>query len=402
MSFFDRNAVKVAFPDQVASGPPTSFAENMASAFSAGQATDLMISEGLMMDEARSERSAKIEEITGKPYDEALQPFMPQDDLEYYGRDAGEVQAEAVAALRASLPAEQASQILTEEGLGVRAQEIALERTIQNEDVAARAAGAGGVAGQFLGSAAAQFTDPLVAATLPFGPAASARLSVAAAINGVLAGGVTAAQQPVVQDWRGRLGLPAGVEQAVENIGMAGAGGAVLTVALGGLVKGLGADVARLSRREQVQAFDDLVKNPTPEQIVARDQIDAEARFEEANPFAPADDTVQATAQADAEHMTRGARVASAMDRDRPLPRFAEDGPEQPLVDRTADFETLADPVAAKSETDIALQGFRQQIETDGDFAFVLDDVTGPVAASRMLEDFDAEDAFLREIETCR
>lgn len=421
MTLFNTKAVSATFPDQVASGPPTSFVENVKSAFKATEATELLVSEDRLVNEAIRERRQTIEEITGKPFDESISAYMPDpnselgimfaehDEEPIFGRHLETLaENEAIQRLRDDLPPDKAGRILSNKQLSLRAREMAIDRVQANEDIYSRGSGVGAIAGQFLGGVGAQFTDPLILLTLPIGPASGARVAVAAAINGAIAGGVTAAQQPVVQKWRKELGLPSGIDVALSNIATAAIGGAGITAGAGAIAKSIKFSIDKFSPRQQIQAFDDFVPDPTPAQQVARSQLEAEVRFAEENPITPKEDTIKANGIANAEHSKRAGMVARAMENEEPLPLFDE-APEdvispQPLVDRLDEVQKRSDPVSpeVKSESDALIQRFRQQIDDDGDFEIMLDDGEELVPASRVLDDFDNENSFLREVEACR
>ena len=305
-SFWNEEATSVAWPDRISSGPTTSFAENYYESYGANKSVELLSSESVNKGLAVRERRDLIEELTGKPYFEALGIAGEEGVNPFDFTTTTEAEEDAVEALRNRLGSTDASQIYTRDALDQRAKTIALNKWAENEDTAARARGFTGKLGQFLGAPAAQFTDPIVMATLPIGPAVGARLSVQAAINGALAGAVTAAQQPWVQAYRKELGLPHGMGVAAANVATAAAGGGLLTLGVGGLIKGVGklADAGRvkpepqdpagflmppegMSPRKQLEAFDALVRNPTAEQLVARHQLEADIEFHEVNPFQP-------------------------------------------------------------------------------------------------------------------
>ena len=295
---WDAEATDFAWPDQISPGPTTSLAENFGASFRANESVELMFSEPRNRELVLEERRERIEEITGKPYYEAIQldPKAQQDIAATRSRQwvegSSDAEEEAIARLREGLSASEAARITPKDDIESRAHEIALNRWAENEDIAARARGWGGTIGQFGGAMAAQMTDPLVAASMAVGPGASSRLIVAAAVNAAIGGAVTAAQQPVVQGYRKELGLPYGADIALQNIGMAALGGGGLTLGVGGLAKGIGLlgkanPITTASPRKLVELFDEKIKNPTPEQSAARNDLEATIEFHESNPFTP-------------------------------------------------------------------------------------------------------------------
>lgn len=102
------------------------------------------------------------------------------------------------------------------------------------------------------GAVVPSFRDPINAAGLFFGAGPSAARTVAGRIasvglrEGLINAGITAAQQPFVQDFRREAGLEAGLDEAIKNIAVAfGVGGA-----LGGAVQGVRDVIGRAARGE--------------------------------------------------------------------------------------------------------------------------------------------------------
>jgi len=102
------------------------------------------------------------------------------------------------------------------------------------------------------GAVVPSFRDPINAAGLFFGAGPSAARTVGGRIfsvglrEGLINAGITAAQQPFVQDFRREAGLEAGLDEAIKNIAVAfGVGGA-----LGGSVQGVRDLVGRAVRGE--------------------------------------------------------------------------------------------------------------------------------------------------------
>lgn len=326
LQHFDKAATtKRLAPHEIASGPETGYYENYIAASRLEVATNISTSEDEMLEAARQERRDAIARLTGKPYDVAIAPFRPtavSDDELGAWEQAGILSKEqpgtdlAIKRLRETLGPERAGEILSDDQINIRAKEIALERVTEAADVAERAAGWRATSGQFAGALMGQLHDPLVLSTLWIGPASSSQLLVAAGINAAIGGAVVAAQQPAVQKWRKRLGLPAGVAEAALNVATGAAAGGGFTVVVGGIVKGIvkgiGYGIGRLTDRQKLQAFDELVTNPTPDQRVARDRLEAEVEFAEANPFEGKD--LAGDVEAQATHAARAAETLRSLE----------------------------------------------------------------------------------------
>jgi hypothetical protein len=96
----------------------------------------------------------------------------------------------------------------------------------------------GGTIGSFAGPLLTVFADPVDAATLGFGAKATSGVLRTATVEGLINAGAEIPQQPAVQDYRKRMGLEHGYDQALKNILSAGIGGFALGGGLKGLAKG--------------------------------------------------------------------------------------------------------------------------------------------------------------------
>lgn len=132
------------------------------------------------------------------------------------------------------LPDEQKLMIQSREQIEteIAAEAKRLER--KQQDIGARG-GVGGMVGALGGGMAAVMTQPEQLATLPLGAPMKlgllARIATEAAINA----GIETAMQPAIQRQRGEMGLEAGVQKGLENIGLAAAGGAVFAGGMEGI-----------------------------------------------------------------------------------------------------------------------------------------------------------------------
>ena len=104
---------------------------------------------------------------------------------------------------------------------------------------------AAGVVGQMVGS----YSDPFNLMTLPISAGAGAGLVKQALGNGLVNAAVELVQAPAVQKYREELGVPAGVEEAAKDIGMAFSTGVGMTTLFGGLSRLVG----RLRARSDVK-----------------------------------------------------------------------------------------------------------------------------------------------------
>lgn len=311
--FFDQSEDEVN-PEEVSQGPVTGLGDNVAAGFQSYRAGDSLFSEEFMMDEARAERRAAIENATGKPYDEALAPYREKIPIKWErARDradgAGPVinyEDQAVELLASDVPERyEAGGIFVGARLAARAREIAEERRAQSADVANRASGSfTKIAGQFAGAAGGALTDPLILGTLPFGAAGGSSILTAMAIEAALAGGVTAGSMPWVQEWQRAIGEdPTFSDAAIDTLVSAGA--AAVTV---GAIRGAGKLVELSgSKAELLRRYREAVIDPTPDQAAAAKALEVEVEMARASPF---DDTPEG----DAQHLARAAEAEAALE----------------------------------------------------------------------------------------
>lgn len=104
--------------------------------------------------------------------------------------------------------------------------------------------GVGGFVAEMGGAMVGALRDPLTFASLAFGGGPGAARTIAGRILAATAreaginAGLSAAAQPVVQDWRRQAGLPSGAAQALQNVLFAGAAGGVFGAAGQALAEG--------------------------------------------------------------------------------------------------------------------------------------------------------------------
>jgi hypothetical protein len=128
-----------------------------------------------------------------------------------------------------------------------------------------------------------------------------------------------ALSQPGIDRWQKELGAPPrGMGDKLKDVAV----NAGISAAFGGLVKGAGHVLTRLtSPRQAVEAFDRAFPNPEeapPELRQSRDILEAIAQTAESSPLPH-------TPAGEAEHIARLNATADALANDQPLPKFPED-----------------------------------------------------------------------------
>lgn len=102
-----------------------------------------------------------------------------------------------------------------------------------------------GYGAMLLGNIGGAMTDPINAATLPFGASASTGVLRAMLVDGVINMGIEAYQTPEDAAWAKEAGVEYGVAEAATNILTAGAGGAFIS----GVIRGGGKFLGSLEKR---------------------------------------------------------------------------------------------------------------------------------------------------------
>jgi|GEM_PF-2517253 len=146
-------------------------------------------------------------------------------------------QLERIRAYRNSLPPEQRETIPDPDRLEARAREIALQRYTEAEAVMSQARGFGEGAAKFGGGMAGAMTDPVNIAAMMIFKRPLTTFRGAVAYGAVTSGATELVLQPVVQDYRAEVGLPAGWDIGFQNVLYATLGGAVFGAGEGGLIK---------------------------------------------------------------------------------------------------------------------------------------------------------------------
>lgn len=386
MSFiYDTPAASQTAPN-LSPGRPTGFAENVGSAWRAAGAANLSASPALNLAEAYDPIVDALND--GRPAgDQLVNPYR-LGGRAYYDpsgrarRPAGDLEAEiwsAIADRRAgdarALPDLPVDRQAFTRSVAERARRLEAENT----KMAEQATGAG-TAGQLLGGMARMALDPPVVATLPFGAGGGATIGRAIILEALVGGTTEALMQPKIQAYRGDLGLPAGLLQGAENVGMAAAG----TGALAGIIRSgaKGISLLRKSNRELVEEFDRAVPKPTAEQKGARDALEVAVEAEEANPL-------PATPAGRAEHQERLAESLAAAEDGRPSP--VPDRPASPVVVApSGEADNLGGVIFAFRPDELEVDAKLFQFKEGGDAAGVTDRLAGvktwdPVKAGQVL-----------------
>lgn len=388
-SFDERLNPRVPMPEEVSIGSPTDFFANVSAAFRETTFGALPNSRQLALNEARQERREEIERLTGKSFADALTPFGYAPEAEHreiYTQSAPKAllervlgEEEPIEALRATLPADMQGRILNKAQLVERSHEIARDAAAVNADVYRRSAsGFGGIAGQFVGAAGAEFQNPIFLSTLPIGAASGAGLLTAMAVEGAVGFGSDIVAQPITQAFRAEAGLDAGLDVALKTSGTAGvtAAASVPFFRGFGLLFRLAGKVAGVrTKRQLARAFDETVKAPTPDEAAARQQLQDEIDFEEANPLPE-------TPRAHEEHVDRAAAAERALIEDAappaldPLP--AELAPEpRSHIGEDAPAEAPGEAIYRFRPGDLQVDAERFQFKRGGDALGVNDRFKG-------------------------
>jgi len=298
MVFFNQKRNVDLLPRDFSPAPDTGFVDNTVAAWNATRHNDLAASRSVNEYDAIQGYIDEIYEATGRrfnhPTDEAV-------SLNVIGTNAGEkLVADFFEKTTASADETKLFTAKSQETLENEIAERGALFEAELEKVSSRATGTG-VLGAFTGAIGAAFTDPPLLFSLPIGAPAASGILRTGLIEGLIGAGTEAIIQPVVQGYRSELGLEAGFDRALVNIGFGAVGGA----AFGSGLKSLGV-LAGWSSKKLIRAFDDVVKDPTPEQRGARDAMQEVDNQEQSNPYKG-----EPTARTDHERRTvEGIRAA--------------------------------------------------------------------------------------------
>ena len=286
-------------PFTVSSGLPTGFGANFSAAFDAFRREDQSTSEFNAYHRGFQTYIDRFEAATGERLDNPMDMFVPPQPVPVVGRDTTTLRLETIKANQERVAAaREANPGLFPEGLG---DFPGMDEILA--DFAARARGAreaeqdvfdrGGGAGRFSGIMAGAVSDPAVLSTLPIGAAAGTRILGAAAIEGVIGAGTEAVIQPQVFKFKGDIGSPYSVSEALANVLFAGAGGAGAAVVLRGSAR-----AGRSVLNQYRKVFSGRDRRVPQAERTAAQVVEREAEVAEASPFEETLDGDTAHAQA--------------------------------------------------------------------------------------------------------
>ncbi|MCF6216847.1 MAG: hypothetical protein L3J58_11840 [Emcibacter sp.] len=231
----------------------------------------------------------------------------------------------------------------------------------RHKDISLRQSSLGAV-GEFVGSAGATISDPLIAGSMLVGAPVAAGIVRTMIVEGLIAGGVEAVTQPAIQKYRAELGFEdAGFEAGARNVAFATIGGA----AFAGMIKGFGR-MAGWSGSKVKRVFADVVKNPRPEVRGAMSIFNRSQEMGEDNPMAP-------SPVGDKEHIARtDASLEAAVDA---APSNIPDKPSAPVK---TDPVVSSDGVVGRFDPrNIIVDAKRFQFKAGGDVAGVTERLKG-------------------------
>ena len=257
--------------------PPTGFGQNFLAELDRTLFTNLTVSRSYSLAEAYEEYIDRAEQELGESF---TNPIAQSQVGTRVG--ASQIRKQFEQILFDELQDKGFSGLMTPEEIQERADELALAAEENANRVSDTATTAGGL-GSFLGQTAGVFADPPIIASMFIGAPLATGILKTAAIEAMIAGGVETVLQPVIQKERERLGLEAGLGQALSNIGFAVAGGALF----GGAFKAI-LEAGPAARGAMTRLRNRLVGDGAPQA-----NRDAEAllrrvdNVEKSNPFEP-------------------------------------------------------------------------------------------------------------------
>jgi len=273
--------------------PPAGFIEAFIATHESTKQEDLSISESLNIGRKRIERREKIKELTGEDITALEGLAVPQMALSEIGRSARGQQAVTQYQTKLVELSSRFPEIKTDEELFAEIVEDS-RRLREKTGKLMENSTFSGKLGSFAGAMAAVMQDPLVLGSMLFGVGASAGILRTALTEGGINLVSEAAVQPLVFQYKRKLGSPFTVGEAATRVAAAGAGGFLLA----GTVKGVTRGVSSLVK-PRVPGVDDLlesfekgVKKPTELQrdaaAVVADYADVirESPFDLADPVA--------------------------------------------------------------------------------------------------------------------
>jgi len=272
---------------------PAGFIEAFTATYESTKQEDLSISESLNIGRKRIERREKIKELTGEDISALEGLAVPQMALSEIGRSARGQQAVTRYQTKLVELASRYPEIKTDPELLAEIVEDSRRKREKTGKVMENSTFSGKL-GSFAGAMSAVMQDPLVLGSMLFGVGTSAGILRKALIDGGINVGSEVLVQPLVFQYKQKLGSPFTVGEAATRVAAAGAGGFLLA----GTVKGIARGVSSLVK-PRVPGVDDLletfergVKQPTELQsdaaAVVADYADVirESPFDLADPVA--------------------------------------------------------------------------------------------------------------------
>ena len=415
--FFDERAATSAFETRFSQGPRSGFGENLVlqgraqamadNAFSArfnlADAYDPIVA---ALNEGKSGRQRNWRAVVGNPYGRTLNDPLYGPEWRAYNAPE-DIEAEVwrrVQARRAVDPAFLKDGPKDRRDLHDRVRRQVLDAVEAAEEAGARATPLGQVGG-FLGRMGASIVDPPNVLTAFFGAPASASILRLAVVEGLIGAVTEAGIQVDVAAYRRRLGLDYTTEQFVANVATAGAGGVLLGGAAGAGIKltpvareaierkffkqralgralleivdeaapeDVAIGLARLNRRQLVEAFDALVAEPSEEQVLAREALRTQTEVAEENPLAD-------TPEGRAEHLRRLVETSDAVQHGEP-PRLEDVPRAERRLQAPAEVDNLDSLVWRFEPEEIEVDAELFQFKGGGDAFGVTERLQGVTA----------------------
>ena len=415
--FFDERAATSAFETRFSQGPRSGFGENLVlqgraqamadNAFSArfnlADAYDPIVA---ALNEGKSGRQRNWRAVVGNPYGRTLNDPLYGPEWRAYNAPE-DIEAEVwrrVQARRAVDPAFLKDGPKDRRDLHDRVRRQVLDAVEAAEEAGARATPLGQVGG-FLGRMGASIVDPPNVLTAFFGAPASASILRLAVVEGLIGAVTEAGIQVDVAAYRRRLGLDYTTEQFVANVATAGAGGVLLGGAAGAGIKltpvareaierkffkqralgralleivdeaapeDVATGLARLNRRQLVEAFDALVAEPSEEQVLAREALRTQTEVAEENPLAD-------TPEGRAEHLRRLVETSDAVQHGEP-PRLEDVPRAERRLQAPAEVDNLDSLVWRFEPEEIQVDAELFQFKGGGDAFGVTERLQGVTA----------------------
>jgi hypothetical protein len=248
--------------------------------------------------------------------------YAAQQKVRLGGGNTRDQNIAALGVLADTLPEERSQPLQPLKDVRKRAADKAHELEKQSADAAAGTYGLTGTATAFLAGVARQALDPVNLATLPLGAGPGMGALRAIGAEALAAAGTQAAQEPLIQAERGRLGLEAGFSQGALNVAQAGVGAAGLTAIFrgaGAVYRHVRGDTPSVRPREsgdpaQEPAF--ATKRPAGESAAAPPPTPENLRTPTPAPDIPAaardlapEDFAAAAAHAERDHVVESQAV---------------------------------------------------------------------------------------------